>query len=53
MAVGSGEDVALGALYATAGTGMKPKARLRLALEAAERFKVGVHRPFVYASTSR
>jgi len=51
MAVGSGEDIALGALYATADLGLSPRARMRIALKAAARFKTGVHEPFVYAST--
>lgn len=46
-AVGCGDQVALGALYATAGTGLKPKARVKLALRAAERFSAGVRGPFV------
>lgn len=45
-AVGCGNDIALGALYATAGRGMRPKARVRLALTAAERFSAGVRGPF-------
>ncbi|WP_430782038.1 hypothetical protein [Actinoplanes sp. G11-F43] len=45
-AVGCGNDIALGALYATAGRGMRPKARVRLALSAAERFSAGVRGPF-------
>ena len=51
MAVGSGEDIALGALYATADLGLSPRARMRIALKAAARFKPGVNGPFVYAST--
>jgi hypothetical protein len=44
-AVGSGDQVALGALYATAK--MKdPRARVRLALAAAERFTGDVRRPW-------
>ncbi len=46
-AVGSGSQIALGALYATAGTGMKPKKRVEVALHAAERFSAGVRGPFV------
>ncbi|MEV6344085.1 hypothetical protein [Actinoplanes sp. NPDC051851] len=45
-AVGCGDRAALGALYATAGTGMKPRKRVRLALGAAERFSAGVRGPF-------
>jgi ATP-dependent protease HslVU (ClpYQ) peptidase subunit len=46
-AVGSGEQVALGALYATAGTEMDPGERVLVALRAAERFNAGVRGPFV------
>ncbi|SDS34139.1 hypothetical protein [Actinoplanes derwentensis] len=45
-AVGCGDQIALGALYATAGRGVRPKARVRLALSAAERFSAGVRGPF-------
>ena len=43
-AVGTGGPVALGALYATAG--QEPRERLRTALRAAERMRVGVRGPF-------
>jgi len=43
-AVGCGSDLALGALFATAG--MRPRQRIRIALEAAEHFSSGVIRPF-------
>jgi len=46
-AVGCGYDIALGALFATAGTGMKPRRRVKLALGAAERFSAGVRAPFI------
>lgn len=46
-AVGCGDQVALGALYATAGAGMPPRRRVRLALSAAERFSAGVRAPFI------
>lgn len=49
-AVGCGYELALGALYATARSRMAPQRRLRLALEAAERFSAGVRGPFVYLS---
>lgn len=52
-AVGCGDDIALGALYATAGTGLKPRKRLKVALRAAERFSGGVRGPFVYMSLDR
>jgi hypothetical protein len=50
-AVGSGDDLALGALYAT--PGQPPKERIRIALGAAERFSAGVRRPFVIVATKR
>lgn len=43
-ACGSGRDLALGALYAT--PHLSPRRRVRLALEAAERWDNGVARPF-------
>ena len=46
-AVGCGDEIALGALYATAGTDMPPRKRIMLALKAAERFSAGVRAPFV------
>jgi ATP-dependent protease HslVU (ClpYQ) peptidase subunit len=49
-AVGCGDQVALGALYATAGTNMKPRKRVKVALAAAERFSAGVRGPFVCMS---
>lgn len=45
MAVGSGDQVALGALYAA--QKLPPLVRIRLALEAAERWNAGVRGPFV------
>ncbi|MEU6491092.1 hypothetical protein ABZ890_11945 [Streptomyces sp. NPDC046984] len=45
-AVGCGDEIALGALYATAKSRMAPHRRVRLALEAAERFSAGVRGPF-------
>lgn len=45
-AVGCGYHLALGALYATAKSRMAPDKRVRLALEAAERFNAGVRGPF-------
>lgn len=44
MAVGAGDDLALGALYATAG--MQPLARVEVALEAAAHHNMGVRAPF-------
>lgn len=52
-AVGCGDQVALGALYATAGTDLKPQRRVMLALQAAERFSAGVRGPFVCMSIRR
>jgi ATP-dependent protease HslVU (ClpYQ) peptidase subunit len=46
-AVGCGDQIALGALYATAGTAMSPRRRIQVALEAAERFSAGVRAPFI------
>lgn len=42
-AAGCGDLIALGSLYSTSG---KPRDRIRLALEAAERFSAGVRGPF-------
>src|SRR5262249_25546320 len=50
-AVGSGDDLALGALYAT--SDRRPKERIRIALSAAERFSAGVRRPFTIVATKR
>ena len=47
-AVGSGNEIALGAMYAT--VGQPPKQRIRVALEAAERFNPGVRGPFTIVS---
>ena len=44
-AVGCGDQIALGALYATADLGMGPRRRVRTALAAAERFSAGVRGP--------
>ena len=45
-AVGGGDQLALGALFATTGTAVKPEDRLLLALQAAEQFNAGVRGPF-------
>ncbi len=50
-AVGCGDQIALGALYATAGAGLKPRRRIKIALQAAERFSTDVRGPFVCLST--
>lgn len=46
-AVGSGCEFAIGALYATEKTRMKPRDRLRLALDASEHGCIHIRRPFV------
>ena len=48
-AVGCGAQVALGALYAA--SHLEPIDRLKLALDAAEAFSVGVRAPFVFLSS--
>ncbi len=45
-AVGCGDEIALGALHATAHTTMTPQQRVRAALEAAAEFSAGVRPPF-------
>lgn len=45
-AVGCGDEIALGALYATALAGLPPKKRIEIALQAAEQFSAGVRAPF-------
>jgi ATP-dependent protease HslVU (ClpYQ) peptidase subunit len=47
-AVGSGSQIALGSLYST--DGKEPEERIRLALEASERFNAAVRSPFVILS---
>lgn len=49
MAIGSGKDPALGALYAT--EEMPPRERVLRALEAAEHFNTWVRRPFLVVET--
>jgi ATP-dependent protease HslVU (ClpYQ) peptidase subunit len=49
-AVGCGDQLALGALYAT--SQLRPKARATRALEAAAKFSSGVAGPFNFAETS-
>ncbi len=48
-ACGCGQDLALGSLYSTskASPAIPPRERIQLALEAAERFSVGVRGPFL------
>lgn len=45
-AAGCGEDYALGSLFSTEKTGMKPRRRISMALKAAEQFSGGVCPPF-------
>lgn len=49
-AIGCGRQIALGSLFSTANTGMKPDRRLALAMNAAERMSAGVRSPFVWLS---
>lgn len=51
-AVGCGDDVALGALYATAETGLSAEERVVLALRAAERYSAGVRGPFTLSRSA-
>lgn len=50
-AVGSGEDIALGALHATQGLRLNPRARIRSALEAAATWNAAVRPPFKIVKT--
>lgn len=45
-AVGCGQDLALGALFASSVSNLEPEARINLALGAAEAFSAGVRPPF-------
>ena len=45
-AVGCGEDLALGALFASESTAKQPRKRVELALKAAAAFSAGVYPPF-------
>ena len=47
-ACGCGEDLCVGSLYST--KGRPPKERIKLALQAAERFSAGVRGPFIIKS---
>jgi ATP-dependent protease HslVU (ClpYQ) peptidase subunit len=51
-AVGCGDEIALGALFATAGADLSPRRRVLTALRAAERFSAGVRGPFVCLKTA-
>jgi len=50
-AVGCGEDIALGSLYTTEGLNLAPADRVKIALEAAEKFSSMVQRPFHILNT--
>ncbi|WP_405399196.1 hypothetical protein [Streptomyces microflavus] len=52
-AVGCGDELALGALHATATLGLPPRARLTAALAAADHHSAGVTGPYTYASTPK
>ena len=50
-AIGSGAEIAQGAMYATADRDdLTPKERIRIALRAAEQHNAGVRRPFIIKS---
>jgi hypothetical protein len=50
-AIGSADDVAYGALYGTQHLWDNPIARLRIALEAAQKYYTSVREPFVYVNS--
>ncbi|WP_019058154.1 hypothetical protein [Streptomyces prunicolor] len=50
-AVGSGDDLALGALHATAELGLKPRERLTAALRAADHHSTYVSAPYPHVKT--
>ncbi|MEE1792798.1 hypothetical protein PUR28_18880 [Streptomyces sp. BE308] len=52
-AVGCGDELALGALHATVGLDLAPRARLTAALAAADHHSAGVTGPYTYASTPK
>lgn len=52
-AVGCGDELALGALHATATLGLRPRERLAAALAAADHHSAGVAAPYTYATTRR
>ena len=49
-AVGCGDSVALGSLYSTNGAGLSSEKRIKIALEAAQEFCLGVRGPFLIES---
>ncbi|MGW0821819.1 hypothetical protein [Streptomyces sp. NPDC002845] len=52
-AVGCGDELALGALHATAHLGLKPRERLTAALHAADHHSAGVSAPYTYVKEPR
>ncbi|WP_326677681.1 hypothetical protein [Streptomyces sp. NBC_01237] len=52
-AVGCGDELALGALHATASLDLSPRHRLTAALAAADHHSAGVAGPYIYASTRK
>ncbi|MEU0100396.1 hypothetical protein [Streptomyces sp. NPDC006267] len=52
-AVGCGDEIALGALHATANLGLAPRARLNAALAAADHHSAGVTGPYSYVSAPK
>lgn len=52
-AVGCGDELALGALHATAALGLRPRERLAAALAAADHHSAGVSGPYTYATTPK
>jgi hypothetical protein len=51
MACGNGEAFALGSLMTTENTNLSPYKRIRLALQAASKFVIGVEPPFYIINT--
>ncbi|MEU1275321.1 hypothetical protein [Streptomyces sp. NPDC005799] len=52
-AVGCGDELALGALHATADLDLTPRQRLTAALRASDHHNAGVAAPFAYVKTAR
>ena len=52
LAVGCGQDIALGSLFSTEGTSTTPKERVMVALQAAEEFSAAVRSPFLVIGSS-
>lgn len=52
-AVGCGASFALGSLATTEGQDLPPKQKVRIALEAAEKFSAGVSKPFTIKTTRK